>query len=282
MIRQENEDIEVLERIRAMRSQETHSVCHNYLTTLVDATTRVAMTEWCFCVCDSLDISREAVGIAMSILDRYISSGKGSKALQTKQKYQLAVITSFFMAVKIHEHVQLGIELLIKLCRGYYTEKEICATELDILKALEWRVYTSSVSPMAYVRYFLELIPMSKGIADIITRNATVYNDRAATDIQFSTCRASDLGVVCLAGALNDTFVITQFKKEMMWLQLSRKLGDFDIASNEIRRIETLLTKIPTFELNKIARVSPPCRNIKNEAREQQPSSPVSVMQMAR
>mmetsp|Transcript_19071 Transcript_19071/g.31102 ORF Transcript_19071/g.31102 Transcript_19071/m.31102 type:complete len:82 (-) Transcript_19071:19-264(-) len=77
----------------------------------------------------------------MSILDRYLSSGKGksAEALQNKHKFQLAAITSFYMAVKLHEPVQLGIDMLVKLCRGFYKESAITSLEQDILHSLEWR-----------------------------------------------------------------------------------------------------------------------------------------------
>ena len=114
----EDNQIDVLDRINAMRSQEEKTNrCQNYFTSLVDASCRKAMVDWCFIVVDSVDLSRETVGIAMSILDRYLSSGNGksAEALQNKQKFQLATITSFYMAVKIHEPVQIGMGMLIKL-----------------------------------------------------------------------------------------------------------------------------------------------------------------------
>ena len=61
------------------------------------------MVDWCFIVVDSFNLSRETVGIAMSILDRYLISGKGksTEGLQNKQTNQFATTTFFYMAVKI-------------------------------------------------------------------------------------------------------------------------------------------------------------------------------------
>lgn len=282
MIPQMNEEIEVLERIAAMRSQEAKTApCHNYLTKLVDAKCRKAMVEWCWTVCDSFDLSRSTVGIAVSILDRYICSGKGksNEALQTKQNYQLATITCFYMAVKIHEPIQFGIEMLVKLCRGYYSQEAIFAMERDILQSLEWRV-CAAPTPLEYVRHFLELLPETKDISNVIIENAMVYNDKATSDIAFSTCRVSSTGIACFAGAINDTFVFSQLEKDMIWHTLSEKLG-FDIASKEIRKVEQkLLGTSTSCEPRRPSRARLPRCSITTK-NEHQPHSPVSVIQVA-
>mmetsp|Transcript_19069 Transcript_19069/g.31100 ORF Transcript_19069/g.31100 Transcript_19069/m.31100 type:complete len:285 (-) Transcript_19069:104-958(-) len=278
----EDNHIDILDRINAMRShEEKNNRCQNYLTSIVDASCRKAMVDWCFIVVDSFDLSRETVGIAMSILDRYLSSGKGksAEALQNEQAFQLAAITSLYMAVKIHESVQLGIDMIVKLCRGLYKRSHITALEQDILHSLEWRVYVSTTTPLEYVRHFLDLLPESMDATDVILENAMKHMDFATADLTFSTCRASELSVACLAGALNDTYVLSSLKKEAMWNQLSIKL-DFDIASNEIRKVERqLLAKSTCHQPRRQSRASLP-RSSVNSANEHL-SSPVSVMQVA-
>mmetsp|Transcript_21803 Transcript_21803/g.47465 ORF Transcript_21803/g.47465 Transcript_21803/m.47465 type:complete len:290 (+) Transcript_21803:87-956(+) len=275
-------DVDVLDRINAMRSQEEKTKgCHNYFTSIVDESCRKAIVDWCFIVADSFDLSRETVGIAMSILDRYLSSngkGKSAEALQSKQTFQLVAITSFYMAVKINEPVQLGIEMLVKLCRGFYTGSTIAATEQDILYSLKWRVCISTTTPMEYVRHFLELLPGSMHVSHVILENAMKHMDCATSDIIFSTCRASTVGIVCLAGAINDTLEISPSEKELLWAQLSSKL-DFDVASNEVRKVERqLLAKSTCHEPRSQSRTSLPRPGV-NSANKQ-PLSPGSVMQV--
>ena len=240
----------VLERINAMRSREEETArCRNYLTPQVDSTCRKLMVGWCFTVVDAFALSRETVGAAMSILDRYLSSGNGKshEALKCPQTFQRSVITSFFMAIKIHEPSVLGIQLLVKLCRGVYKESDIIATENEILSALEWRVYASSTAPMEYVRHFVDLLPVCVDVADLILANAatrmdvaTTRMDVATSDIFFSTCRASSVGMACLAGALDDMWVMSSSEKEALWKELFSKLN-WDIASNGIRQVERRL-----------------------------------------
>lgn len=276
----EDDLIDVLDRISAMRLQEGKTTrCRNYFTYFVNRSCRKAMVDWCFIVVDSFDLSRETVAIAMSILDRYLSSGKGKsvEALQKKNKFQLATITSFYMAVKIHEPVKLGIGMLIKLCRGFYKESDVIATEQDILFSLDWRVCVSSATPMEYVRHFLEMLPEWMDVADVILENATKHTDCATKDIYFSTCRASTVGVACLAGALNDVYSLSSFEKEVIWRKLNRKL-DFDIQSNEVRKIERqLLAKSTCCDPKRQSLASLPRSRSVGSANEQ-PSSPVCVM----
>mmetsp|Transcript_12200 Transcript_12200/g.21150 ORF Transcript_12200/g.21150 Transcript_12200/m.21150 type:complete len:219 (+) Transcript_12200:312-968(+) len=218
----------------------------------------------------------------MSILDRYLSSGKGKsvEALRDKTKFQLAAITSFYMAVKLHEPVKLGIDTLITLCRGFYTASDITSLEQDVLTSLDWRVYMSTTTPMEYVRQFLELIPEVTNVrAYIIQKKAMKYMDCATEDIAFSFSNVSVVGIACLAGALDDTCVLSVSEKGALWRQLSKKL-DFDIASNEIRKVERqLIAKSKHHEPRRESRGSTP-RSKANVANERL-SSPVSVMQMA-
>jgi len=218
----------VLERINAMRSREEETArCRNYLTPQVDSTCRKLMVGWCFTVVDAFALSRETVGAAMSILDRYLSSGNGKShvALKCPQTFQRSVITSFFMAIKIHEPSVLGIQLLVKLCRGVYKKSDIVATENEILSALEWRVYTSSTAPMEYVRHFVDLLPVCIDVADLILENAATRMDVATSDIFFSTCRASSVGMACLQAGLGHCIERNQAGRE----EASRRIIDLRV-----------------------------------------------------
>jgi hypothetical protein len=272
----------VLERISAMISRDEKTArCRNYFTPQVDSTCRKLMVGWCFTVVDAFALSRETVGVAMSILDRYLSSGNGksNEALKCTQTFQRMAITSFFMAIKIHEPTMLGIKLLVKLCRGVYKECDIIATENEILSALEWRVYASSTGPMEYVRHFVDLLPVCVEVAEFILEKAAARMDVATSDIFFSTCRASSVGMACLAGALGDMLLISSSDKEALWKELSRKLN-WDIASNEIRQVERRLrAESSTCESRMPSQASLPRTSF--ESSDGQPSSPSSVVQVA-
>lgn len=276
----ENKTTDVLDRINAMRSQEEKSGCQNYLNSLVDASCRIALVDWCFTLVDSLGLSRETVGIGMSILDRYVSSGKGksAEALQKKHQFQLAVITSFYMAVKLHEPVKLGIRNVVKICQGFYEERAIIELERDILHSLEWRLCVSTITPIEYVRHLVQLLP-DLDVADVILENTMTHMDCATADISFSTYRTSAVGIACLAGALDDTKVLTSLEKENIWHELSIKV-DFDLASNEVREVvQQLLSKSKCREPVTQSRLSSSHSTSVNLT-GQQPLSPVSVAEV--
>jgi len=277
----ENQAEDALGRIRAMRSHEECNVCRDYFTSLVDASCRAAMVGWCYTVVDALGFSRETVGIAASTFDRYLSSGRGrsAEALRDRHRFQLASITAFYMAIKLHEPVQLGVRELVRLCRGFYEERAIVEMELDILQALEWRVCVSATTPLDYVRHFVRLTPKPASAADAILENAAKYAECAVADLAFSACRASAVGVACLAGALNDTEALTPLEKEGIWHHLAAKV-DFDIASPEARKVERQL--LPKSKWSVSATQKRPSLSRSSSGVESiggQPSSPVSVLE---
>ena len=107
-----------LDRINGMYlHEERASRCQNYLNAHVDAKCRKLMVEWCFAAVGSLDLSKETAWVAVSILDRYISSGNGMspEACRHSQTFQLAAVTSFYMTMKIREPSVIGIELLTQM-----------------------------------------------------------------------------------------------------------------------------------------------------------------------
>lgn len=301
-----DQDVNMLERINAMLLHEEKNAAKNNnnksysFTSEVNASHRKAMIDWCYTVCDAFNsLQRETVTIAASILDRYLASSQSQRgcdgesvtaALMSRQRFQLAAITCFYVAVKTYEDVALSLDMLIKLCRGYYTEQDIMAMELEILDALEWRISLSTATPMDYVRHFLELLPESTDVADSILKNATRHMENATSNTECTACKTSSIGVVCFAGALNDTFELSTSERNVLWQQLSSKLvllegGSFDIASTEIRSIEMKLlitTEQQATNTNQFQspRGSLVHKDVVNLEEEEQPSSPVSVMQM--
>lgn len=229
----------------------------------------------------NLCLDRECVATAMSLLDQYICSGKGNSAaaLKNKQEFQLATITCFYIAVKVTEPAQLGIETVVKLCRGFYKESTFYSIERAILKALDWRVCLASISPMEFVRHYLELLPEQSDVADVIIENALAHSESATADIFFVSYRPSAVAVALMAGAMNDTCALSSFDKDKIWRKLQSRL-DFDLASDEVRRVEQhLLAKSTPCNSRRESHAAAQPRHSVAKSGEQ-PSSPVSVLQM--
>jgi len=191
----------------------------------VDEACREAMVRWCFTVCDTFDLRRETVWIAFAILDRYLSTGRGgsARALDDRGAFQLAAITSFYTAVKITEPAVLGMDMLLKLCHGYYREEAVTATELEILSALEFRVHCFA-SPIEYASRFLSLAGIDEAVASEIMDNARAHIERATADYGFSTFRPSSVAVAVLGATLEETGVLSKKEVDMLWRNLATRI----------------------------------------------------------
>jgi len=236
----QHKEEEILSQLHAMCARdETATRCHrNYFKEEVNEDCRKKMVDWCFTVVDSFNLSRESVWRAMDILDRYLSSGKGLsvKALENKQSFQLASTVCLYMAVKVYEDVEMTIDFLVKLCRNYYKSSEFINMEHDILFALNWSI--SSTTPLDFVRHFLFLQSdfIDPARIDSILDAVQKQLDLATSDVYFSSCKQSSVGIACLGAALVESDV-SHADQEQFWLQLSSVLN-FDVASKQVRDVE--------------------------------------------
>jgi hypothetical protein len=215
---------DIIECIAAMHIQEQKTPrCNNYFqrTHAVDESSRTAMITWLCQISDALSLNRETVGLATSFLDRFLSSQTKSaeQALNDRHKFQLAAITTFYIAVKINEPVQLRIDLLVKLCRNFYDQHVILSMEKDILFSLEWRI--SSPTTLDFVRQALALLPSTES-CDL--EKAEQYVFSSIKDIHFSTIAPSMVGAACVALSLQESSISTSLDESMLWDRIFKTL----------------------------------------------------------
>jgi hypothetical protein len=223
---------DILERLDAMLVKEanTRTMCINYFKrarvsgNVIDESCRGAMLNWLRQVQCQLELGPDTVRIAISIFDRYLSSGRGKSviALMDKSIFQLAAITAFYTAVKIHEPVVLGIDMLQLVCRRAYTEDDFESMEMDILNAIEWRV--SCHTAIDHARVLLELICLDECLPSCVARDLVDDCERriddAIEDIRLSCLGQSELGMRCVASSLNENEFLSPKVKEDMWIRL--------------------------------------------------------------
>merc|ERR1711976_192415 len=146
---------QIKERLQVMRCQEDSIYsCSDYLqdqpalpqspndTETIDQLCRFKMTEWCYTVIDYIKFRRETVAIAMSYLDRFLCSRspRATQVMNSRKEYQLASMTTLFMAIKINEPIMVDITLMTELSKGVYTNNDFKKMETDILFGLNWFV----------------------------------------------------------------------------------------------------------------------------------------------
>ena len=167
----------------------------------VDEDCRVKMCEWCYQVVDFCKFRRETVGIGMSYLDRYLCTPKGKEALCNRKQYQLAAMTALYVAIKLHEPLEMETSLLADLSRGCYTEMEFVGMEKTILQSLKWRV--NGPTALGFVQQFMSLLPSTvhPRVGNVIMDYARYQTELAVSDHKFVAVKPSDLAFAAVLNA---------------------------------------------------------------------------------
>jgi len=220
------DDDENLTTIEALRRQEDDvSNCMNFISLStnneIDETCRTSMVVYLQKIGKALKLSPETVWQSISFFDRYLSSGKGKSndALQDKYKFQLVAISSFYIAVKLYEQVELSVNTLAKLCKGYYAESDIIDCEEDILFALNFRLATPT--PMEFIRHYMHLLP-SDIIDNKLLKECEKRVEYTSTDIYFTFCKPSCVGASVLTSILLDQDILSSTQRQTLYLKLAK------------------------------------------------------------
>lgn len=219
----------------------------------IDKICRVKMTQWCYTVIDYIKFQRETVNIAMSYLDRFMASdcARATKVLHCRREYQLAAMTTLFMAIKINEPVMIDMALLTDLSKGLYTPSDFQSMETDILFALHWRV--NGPTAQSFLVHLLSLMhrPMPAAVqAEVqvhfdlhdILQLATHQIELSVQEYEFVTQRPSVVAAASILNSLHQTNSQTNQFFTTSLLQLASTLG--------ISKEQVLSTKQSLSQLN--------------------------------
>lgn len=169
---------------------------------LINELWREKICEWCYQVVDHFDFNREIVSVAMSYLDRYLAT-----RTVTKKIFQLAAMTSLYLAIKLYEPGQLRMSSLIDLSRGYFMAEHIVSMEDSLLQALGWHVHPPT--PFSFARDLVELFPsdIAPTIRHDVSELARFLTELSVCDYFFVTKKPSSIALAALINAieLNDT-----------------------------------------------------------------------------
>jgi hypothetical protein len=287
-----------MSRIEALRAKEdTTNACYNYFQGRshregINQQARKSMIQWIQQVSKSLKLSSETSWIASSFFDRYMSSGKGKseEALDDRYMFQLAAISSFYVAVKVNESVELSVAALAKLCKGYYKEADIASMEEDILFALDWRV--ACPTPIEIARHLLELLPEEVD-SETVLEACRSHLDHASTDFYFTFCKPSVIGASCFASALTETGALSSSQRQSFWMQLATVTDLIEVmeAQKQLLKGRKLSKPAPVVSTKKSSGKSRISEKIAKVVQKKSvpksivlsaPRSPVCVTQVAR
>lgn len=248
----EMEMTDVAERIAVMRMQEgtTYRV-RDYLAESiqirklaskpVDEDCRVKMCEWCYQVVDFCKFRRETVGIGMSYLDRFLCTKQGLEALCNRKQYQLAAMTALYIAIKMHEPLEMETSLLADLSRGCYTEMEFVGMEQTILSALDFRV--NGPTPLGFVQYIMALIPetVHPTVAALLMDYARYQTELAVSEQSFVDIRPSEIALAAILNAMEgmDTSLLP-LKAQGKFIRSIEKYSEMYV--NEVEKTQSKLS----------------------------------------
>jgi hypothetical protein len=166
---------------------------------------RHQMYNWACMVTDSFTMDREIVQSSLNVLDRFVAhelKQPDSPAI-TRDDYQLFAMTTFYVAVKVLEPYprKIGLQTLVDMSRGFYSDHDICMTEQDLLSALGWHV--NPPTAVTFSRLFCKLFPGN--VSTRMQSAALALTDIAVSDCSLVSIKAANMGLasVLLAARLD-------------------------------------------------------------------------------
>jgi len=239
----------------------------------VDRVCREKMTHWCYQVTDFCKFRREAVAISMSYLDRFLSSPspRAQKALYNKKEYQLASMTTLYIAVKLFEPMVIDASLLAAISQGCYGEEDIIDMEKDILHALCWRMNGPIVHD--FISYLMAFLPKSAyshkdDFAIVLLDFARYQAEIAVKDYDLSLMKNGDIALAALLNSIEgiDEKIFPARLRFEFFISVSDETGlnpfSYDVNVARARLLE-LFKKNLGYDLPQIANLTPIVRSKK-------------------
>jgi len=256
--------------LEVMQNQEkTTYSCSDYLneTTpsgkMIDQTCRDKMTNWCFELVDFLQLSQRTVFMAMSYLDRYLSSGSkvAVNSIHNREEYQLATMTSLYLAIKLHEPIKLNIPTYIHVCNDTRSPDQYTTMENNILNVLNWRL--NGPTTFCFLEHFFDSIPSTifsnstlstghSGLETLLTLSK-LYAKLTLNDYYFALVKPSVTALCCISIAMQriPPCLFNKSDQEAFFSVLSSQIN-IDLNCLDVRegtkQLENLVMRLPENE----------------------------------
>mmetsp|Transcript_12009 Transcript_12009/g.18548 ORF Transcript_12009/g.18548 Transcript_12009/m.18548 type:complete len:452 (-) Transcript_12009:371-1726(-) len=174
---------------------------------------RQQMCQWAYKAVQTFRLDRDIVALSFQILDRYLAnklmvsmdvssslssslqkqqqrSSHHHKFLLSREEFQLYSMTALYLAVKLLEPChKLSMDSLKDMSRGYYSNDDIAAAEINILHDLDW--YIIGPTPYAFLVKFIEGTSLSSKLKLTTLSTSTCFTSTTtATSSSFmDQCR---------------------------------------------------------------------------------------------
>lgn len=184
-----------------LRTEERYAVTANYFGTVQTEITphmRRLVAEWMLEVCEDQSCQEEVFPLAMSYLDRFLST-----CTVGKSQLQLLGTACLLLASKLREPSSHGLpaELLVFYTANSITLTDLCSWELLVLSKLKWDV--AGVTAHDFLPLLLSRLPLRGHVnTSMVQRHAQTFIALAARDYEFTLYPASTLASCSIAAAL--------------------------------------------------------------------------------
>ena len=154
---------------------------------------RKIVTDWMLEVCEDQQCQPQVFFLAVSYLDRFLSS-----LSITKTQFQLLASVCILLASKFSQVVPITTEQLVIYTDNSISKQELLEWEILALQVLHWEISTSTVN------CFLNLLYNCFNISDKVQKQCEALAIQAVTEYRFLQARDSVLAGAVLATALKE------------------------------------------------------------------------------
>ncbi|KAL7444079.1 hypothetical protein ACHAXH_009925 [Discostella pseudostelligera] len=164
----------------------------------IDVACRTSICGWMYRVADHFMIDREVVSIALSYIDRVLSTNYCAD----RRTFKLISAASFHLAIKVHfPHMMREVGSLIpELSRGDFSHHDVIIMEKELTHSLTWLI--NPTTAQCILMQILSLLHPNTPTSSRkkIARSALFFSELAVCDYYFATSRKS---IVAIAAFLN-------------------------------------------------------------------------------
>ena len=154
---------------------------------------RKIVTDWMMEVCEDQQCQPQVFFLAVSYLDRVLSSLNIKK-----NQFQLLAAVCILLASKFSQVVPITTEQLVIYTDNSVSKKDLLQWEILVLEVLQWEISISTVN------CFLNLLYTSFTVSDKVQRQAEALAALAITEYKFLMAKDSVLAAAALATALKE------------------------------------------------------------------------------
>jgi len=155
------------------------------------ASSRSCVVDWLIQVQQYLSLSDITLHLAVANFDLVIS-----RVDFEKEEVQLLGLACLQLAAKVEEDCPPAPALLLPLTGGVYTKQDLARVELEVIRALEWRLRKTTSA--VFLHYYSEIVGKGK---KVVFKLARAILDLCLTETWYGTVQPSHLASTVLLAA---------------------------------------------------------------------------------